>query len=145
MPGTKRAKKTTKAKVRAMAQSALQRSSLPAPDPAYEFYVSTDGVRVIVSGTYDGNIRATDGELIRFTYVGDPSYGGFVITATEFKKNSNKSSANKKQPFNDPLPTEVVLQFQSTLKVGSGNQRLLKYQINVGDLIPADPVIIIQR
>jgi len=144
MAAGKKTGKKAKTAVEAMKKEALRRSARAAPDPAYEFFIGEDGVRVIVQGTYDGNIRASAGEAVRFTYAGSSSYGGFVITATELKKNSNKGNASKKEPFHDPLPTGVVTEFQSTLK-GSGDQRLLKYTINVGDLIAADPVIIIER
>jgi hypothetical protein len=145
MAKAKKTRNKAKTAIEAMKKEALTRSALSAPDPAYEFYISTCCGRVIVSGTYDGSIRASAGELVRFTYVGDASYGGFLITATELKKNNNKGNASKKEPFHDPLPTGVVTEFQSKLKAGSGNQRLLKYKINVGNLIAADPVIIIER
>ena len=146
MKRAKKVQKASKSKAKAMGQQAVRRSTQPTPDPAYDFYVSTDGVRVIVSGVYDGGILADAGQLVRFNYAGDPGYGGFVITATELKKNSNKSNASSKNPFEDPLPTGAVLEFQSKLKHGGGPKlRLLKYQICVGNLIPADPFIIIQR
>ena len=136
----------TKKKTGSKTNAKTKKTARTRTDEPYDYVVKVVEGRVVIEGVNDGSIYGKHKQPVTFS--ADTGVPPFTFSATDFVPNDSKKQKKleKRWPFKGDEPAWPQPTFTGKLKSpGLVKRAFYKYTISIDGVIPADPIIIIER